>query len=358
MLIIIIITIVTSKHTYIIYKKITKMGREEIMDSTKYVPAYICWLAYITSFSGMAYVFLYKPFHTNNGKDDPLMTGLYAHLVATCIIYVFSFIYSNTSIYDPAWCYFPIGLVLGWMNYANFNVNIRAMAALILITLWCVRYAVQFPWTGWFTGIKHEDWRYIEMAKRTGSNTVLYWIASLISLHVTPTLLVFAGISPLVDVLITEANDTNKQVTAKDVIGILIALSAISIQRVADNQLYYFRKNQYQNSKNTNLDQLSSSKKICRDGLWDWSRHPNYFGEAFFWLGIGMLANGDESISTNRTILKNWGGALTMFTFFRISAMMMDNRNLEHREGYDVVMKEVSALIPLPFHFGKGKKES
>ena len=47
-----------------------------------------------------------------------------------------------------------------------------------------------------------------------------------------------------------------------------------------------------------------------------------------------------------------------MFTFFRISAMMMDNRNLEHREGYDVVMKEVSALIPLPFHFGKGKKES
>ena len=90
---------------------------------------------------------------------------------------------------------------------------------------------------------------------------MLYWIASLTSLHVTPTLLVFAGISPLVDVLITEANDTNKQVTAKDVIGILIALSAISIQRVADNQLYYFRKNQYQNSKNTNLDQLSSSKK-------------------------------------------------------------------------------------------------
>ena len=153
--------------------------------------------------------------------------------------------YSNTSIYDPAWCYFPIGMCIGWMSYAGFNVNFRGMAALILIVLWCVRYAVQFPWSGWFTGIEHEDWRYIEMAKRTGSNTVLYWIASLVSLHMTPTLLVFAGLTPLVDVLVSVADETNKVSTAFDVIGISISLSAMTIQRIADNQLYRFRKKQY-----------------------------------------------------------------------------------------------------------------
>ena len=57
------------------------------------------------------------------------MTGLAAHTVATAIIYVFSFMYSNTSIYDPAWCYFPIGMCIGWMSYAGFNVNFRGMAA-------------------------------------------------------------------------------------------------------------------------------------------------------------------------------------------------------------------------------------
>ena len=118
-------------------------------------------------------------------------------------------IFSNTSIYDPAWCYFPIGMCIGWMNYANFNVTVRAMSAFILIILWCVRYAVQFPWTGWFSGIEHEDWRYIEMAKRTGSNTILYWIVSLTSLHITPTLLVFAGMTPLVEVLTKEATAEN-----------------------------------------------------------------------------------------------------------------------------------------------------
>ena len=101
---------------------------------------------------------------TYGGNDDHLRIFIYV---------------LQHSIYDPAWCYFPIGMCIGWMSYAGFNVNFRGMAALILIVLWCVRYAVQFPWTGWFTGIEHEDWRYIEMAKRTGSNTVLYWIASL-----------------------------------------------------------------------------------------------------------------------------------------------------------------------------------
>merc|ERR1719469_1365446 len=39
-------------------------------------------------------------------------------------------------------------------------------------------------------------------------------------------------------------------------------------------------------------------------------------------------------------------GCLQMFAFFRVSAALMDERNLKHRHGYCKVMEEVSALRP------------
>ena len=95
---------------------------------------------------------------------------------------------------------------------------------------------------------------------------------------------------------------------------------------------------------------------MCRDGLWNYSRHPNYFGEAFFWLGIAFLGNGDNAISNNRTFLII-GEEHANVWIFRVSAMMMDHRNLRHREGYQIVMKEVSALVPLPFHLVQAGKK-
>ena len=87
-----------------------------------------------------------------------------------------------------------------------------------------------------------------------------------------------------------------------DVIG--ISLSAMTIQRIADNQ-FWFRKKQYKSSATKNLDQLSSSKKVCRMVV-ELQSTPKLFGEAF-WLGIAFLGNGDNAISNNRTFLNNWG---------------------------------------------------
>ena len=77
--------------------------------------------------------------------------------------------------------------------------------------------------------------------------------------------------SPLVEVLAAAANESNKVTTTFDVIGIVVSLSAMLVQRLADNQLCKFRKAQYKKYETKELDQLSFSSKICRDGPWNYS---------------------------------------------------------------------------------------
>ena len=91
------------------------MGREEKMASTRPVSATTCCLAYLAPCTSIAVVFSpYGRLHA-----DPYYNGMCAHVVATLVIYAFSFVCSNTSVYDPAWCVFPIALGAGWMANSN-----------------------------------------------------------------------------------------------------------------------------------------------------------------------------------------------------------------------------------------------
>lgn len=67
---------------------------------------------------------------------------------------------------------------------------------------------------------------------------------------------------------------------ACDFVGIVIAAVAISGESLADKQLAAFRRRR------------ESQGKTCRDGLWRYSRHPNYFFEWLHWWSYVLLAWG------------------------------------------------------------------
>ena len=145
--------------------------------------------------------------------------------------------------------------------------------------------------------------------------------------------------------MINNNNNNNKRLGQRDIVAILVAVGAIAIQGIADEQLRIFRKAQY--GPDVNLNTASSSKAICREGFWGYSRHPNYFGEALFWFGMALIGHaGNPSVES---WLSKWGGSVMFFIFFRVSAHLTDQRMLKNRgKHYEVVIKEVSALIPLP----------
>lgn len=66
-----------------------------------------------------------------------------------------------------------------------------------------------------------------------------------------------------------------------DWLGFAIAATAIAGEHIADRQLAHFRA--------TAGDRTEGHRRICSGGLWGLSRHPNYFFEWLFWVGIALI---------------------------------------------------------------------
>ena len=90
-------------------------------------------------------------------------------------------------------------------------------------------------------------------------------------IHVIPTLQVFLGMVP-VYVVTREGRDLGWL----DVVALLVGLGAIALETVADVQMHRFAR-------------TKQPGQVMDQGLWSWSRHPNYFGEFSFWLSLGLF---------------------------------------------------------------------
>ena len=84
--------------------------------------------------------------------------------------------------------------------------------------------------------------------------------------------------------------------------------------------------------------------QVCRDGLWRYSRHPNYFFETLFWFSFLPLALGTPYWWVTL------GAPLVMaFLLTKLSGMPMLEKEMAARKpGYAEYMRQTSPLIPWP----------
>ncbi len=111
-----------------------------------------------------------------------------------------------------------------------------------------------------------------------------------------------------------------------------VALLALSVagEAHADRMLAAFRA------------EPANRGEVCREGLWAWSRHPNYFFEWTVWLAFAALAPADW---------RSWTSPVLMLYFlFRVTGIPATEAQALRSRGdaYRRYQKEVSAFIPLP----------
>ena len=239
------------------------------------------------------------------------------HIFATLIIFMFSNIHKNSSIYDPFWHVAPIPIVFYTADQSTLPV-MELYLVLSAFLFWSLR--LTYNWYLNWTNLDHEDFRYIDLKN---NNRFLAFINDLFGIHLIPTLIVNASLYPIYIAL------TSDSLSNLVYVGFILIIVAVTVQYISDDQMRKFRKDD------------NNFGKTMKYGLWKYSRHPNYFGEVSFWFGIYLfaLASGETSIFLLACPML----MLALFVF--ISCPMMDNRSLKKRSDYREYMKKTPQLF-------------
>ncbi len=252
----------------------------------------------------------------------PILVVLVLDLLATAVIFLFSVAFNNSSLYDPYWSLVPPIILYYWAFHGQAWISLTLLQTLILIlvTGWSLRLTLN--WVLRWKGLRDEDWRYLTFRYKYQQ---YYWLVSFFGIHLFPTLVVFLGCLAVYPALVLHEGEMGPV----EWFAAFVTFAGIVIETVSDIQL-----RRYVNDKD--------KCEFLRTGLWKYSRHPNYFGEVLFWIGLFMFSSGTERFYW-------WimpGPVIIILMFYSVSIPMIDKRMLRRKTGYRDYLKRTSALIP------------
>jgi steroid 5-alpha reductase family enzyme len=254
-----------------------------------------------------------------------LLDTLIADLLATLVIFAFSRAYGNSSFYDAYWSVIPPVLLFYWWSQSGLQ-QLRCWLIAAVVLLWAIRLTAN--WLYSFPGLHHEDWRYPMFREKAGR---WEFVVDLVTIHLIPTVLVFAGMVPVYVAVTWPGADIGWLTYLATVVG----LAAVALELAADGQMHRFVRLKAHGRENEAMDR----------GLWSWSRHPNYFGEFSFWVSLALFG---VAVCPSDAWWLCLGALGMLGMFLGGSIPMMETRSLERRPSYQNVIDRVSRFVPRP----------
>ena len=155
---------------------------------------------------------------------------LMADVAATVLVFAFSLLFKNASVYDPYWSVQP-PVILAALGLGS-GINAYGILLLSVVSLWAIRLTANWAYT--FADLTHEDWRYRMLKENTGA---FYPLINFVGIHMVPTLVVYACILPAAYAI--------KASVSTNVFGVLflaVSLLAVLLQGVSDVEMHKYRK--------------------------------------------------------------------------------------------------------------------
>ena len=249
--------------------------------------------------------------------DWHLVPSLFlADVVSTVFVFVFSCIFSNASVYDPYWSVQPLVIAVLFICFNGSGTEGILLTAVIAV--WSIRLTGNWVYT--FKGMtKYEDWRYVMLREKTGK---FYPVINFTGIHLVPTVIVFLCTLPVV-----YAIDEKLPVTAVSVLFSVLSVGSVALELFSDSAMHKFKR--------------EGRTGFIRDGLWKYSRHPNYLGEISFWWFIALSA------VFSGVPWYYIGGAFFNTVLFLTASIPMAEKRQSLKEGFEDYRKETRILLPL-----------
>lgn len=195
----------------------------------------------------------------------------------------------------------------------------------LAVTLWAVRLTVHMAARHRARGFV-EDRRYARFREAGGPDWPrrnlfsIFWLQAAVQ---------WALALPIHAVMLAPALADPAEVAV--LLGTALFFAGLGIEWIADLQLARFKAGEGRDGR------------IFTGGLWAWSRHPNYFGEAMLWWGLGLVAVG----ATGAWWVLAAPAALT-FLLVKVSGVQPLEAELAGRPGWADYAARTSAFLPRP----------
>ena len=251
----------------------------------------------------------------------------FLHLLTFAVVY-FIFIWwvaktiNNWSIVDIFWSY-GFAIVCSKYLITYYEKIVGSSFVLILFTLiWSLRLGTYLG-IRILKDIRHEDGRYVKLRKEWAKE--LNW--QMFRFYMIQALALTILLTPIISSVLHE----DKALLPIHWVGIVLTLLAVTGEFIADQQMKSFKVNFPQ-------------KKVCDQGLWAWTRHPNYFFEWLIWVGFALLSYNNTYYGVPGILC----AGLMFYLLTKVSGIPMTEEHLVNSKGeaYKKYQREVPAFWP------------
>jgi steroid 5-alpha reductase family enzyme len=234
------------------------------------------------------------------------------------VMFVLAQIKKDNSIVDIGWGigFLLVTLRLSWQT--GFTA-VPHLIFLLMIAVWAIRLASYIYVRNRGTG---EDYRYAAWRKKWGKNVV--WRAYL-QVFILQGVIMAIVLSPAYSMY----SFAETELGIKHWVGMAMWLVGFYFESVGDAQMKRFKADP------------ANKGVVMNTGLWRYTRHPNYFGEAVLWWGVGIF-----SITFDLWWLSLIGPAVITFFLLKVSGVAMLERKYDGNPKYAEYTRTTNAFLP------------